>query len=136
VFCYFRETFSSRKSFCHGFMMEKSMQNYWSSGLLALAIGGSLLTAGCATTEDVQRAQASADAAQMAADRALQVAQGAQQRADAANAAANAAQQAANNATASSREAAAAADQARRYAAAAQAARSETTVRLARGERG
>ena len=93
-----------------------------SKGLVALVMGASML-GGCATTEQVARAQASADAAKIEADQAFAAAQAAQQRADAANAAALQAQAAA-------RDAAAAADVARSTS-----ERIETT-RLARGERG
>ena len=93
-----------------------------SKGLVALVMGASML-GGCATVEQVERAQASADAAKIQADQAFAAAQAAQQRADAANAAALQAQAAA-------RDAAAAADVARSTS-----ERIETT-RLARGERG
>jgi murein lipoprotein len=111
------------------------MHSFLSKGLMAIALGGSLMAGGCATTGEVQRAQAAADAAGMRADQAFAAAQSAGQRADAANAAAQSAQQAANAAQSSARDAAAAADQAKRESESA-SERIQTRTRLARGERG
>src|SRR5215467_7843199 len=74
------------------------MRSVVSKGLVALAMGASLLAGGCATTEEQARAQAAADAAAMRADRALAAADAAQRRADDAAAAAAAAQSAADRA--------------------------------------
>jgi hypothetical protein len=107
---------------------ESMMHSILSKGFVALAMSGALMMGGCATTESVERAQASADAAAMRADAAFAAAQTAQQRADAAGAAAQ--------------EARAAADRAQAAAASAsssvEAVRNERvqSTRLARGERG
>jgi hypothetical protein len=135
-----------------------------SRGLLPLAMGAALLTAGCATNEDVKTAQATADAARMqaeqarsAADMAIAAAQSAGQKADqatttaqqaqqtatGAQTAASGAQTAADSAQASAQNAAASAEQAKDVARAAdervqqaERARPTRTTRLARGERG
>lgn len=107
------------------------MQSLFIRGLLPVVMGATML-GGCATVEDVNRAQASADAARMTADQALSAAQAAQQRADQANSAAASAQASANAAQSAARDAAAAADQAKAQA----NEQIETRTRLARGERG
>jgi hypothetical protein len=119
------------------FKQERMMQSIVSKGLVAMAMSASLLAGGCATTEDVERAQATADSAKMTADQALAAAQSAGQRADAANSAAQQANSAAQQAQSAADRAQAAAQNA---SSAAEAARAESqrvrTTRLARGERG
>ena len=98
-------------------------------GLLPLVLGAAVMTSGCATVDQVNRAQAAADSAHAQADAAFAAAQAAQARADQANSSALAAQTAA-------RDAAASADAARADARAASQRIETTTVRRVRGERG
>ena len=99
------------------------------------AVAGAALLAGCATMDDVMRAQEAADAARMQADQALAAAQAAAQRADQASSAAQQAQQAAQsaqqNAEQAGNEARAANERAQEAAKPLPPPR-----RLARGERG
>jgi outer membrane murein-binding lipoprotein Lpp len=62
------------------------MRKYFSKGVLVAAVGATLLLSGCATTEDVQKAQSTADQALSAAQQAQQSASSAQQTADQARA--------------------------------------------------
>ena len=107
-----------------------------------LSVVAAMLLAGCATKDDVLRAQASADEARMQADQALAAAQAASQRADQAGAAAQQAEQsaqvAARNAADAGNEARAASERAANERAAFERAQqaSRPRTRLARGERG
>jgi hypothetical protein len=101
---------------------------------LLLVVGSALFVSGCATTEDVERAQATANEALMRADQANAAAQAsmgaAQQAQQTANAATAQAQDAARLASEANAEAQAA------QAAAEQAARPPVQTVFARGERG
>jgi ribosomal protein L12E/L44/L45/RPP1/RPP2 len=101
------------------------MHSVLGKGLVAMALGTALFAGGCTTNEEYHRLQVSVDASKMQADEAIAAARAAQARADQAAAAASAAQAAA-------RDAAANADKARQEAEGA----SQSSTRLARGERG
>jgi uncharacterized protein YceK len=96
---------------------------YGFPGKFVLVIAGAALMAGCASIEDVERAQATADQAQMTADQALNTAQSAQQTATDAEATAQSAARIADDASAQAR-------------AAAEEQRRQEQVAFARGERG
>lgn len=112
------------------------MHSILSRSFLPLALGAGLLLAGCATKEDVMKAQSTADAANSAAGRAQSTAdaanaaaQRAQQTADAARAAAQAANDAAQKASADAKAVSDKMD-------ADEAAEKTRHGRRARGERG
>lgn len=111
------------------------MQSILSKGFLPLALGTALLLGGCATKDDVMKAQTTADQAnaaagraQSTADQANAAAQRAQQAADAARAAAQSASDAAQKADADAKAASDKVDQ--------HEATEHRHGRRARGERG
>jgi hypothetical protein len=116
----------------HFSTQEYEMRSVLMKTCSALVVAMSM--AACATVEDVQRAQATADDAIMRADRANAAAQTAQQTAQQAQQAAAQAQQTAQGATAAANAAGQRATQAEAAARAA-TERMQQTV-LARGERG
>jgi hypothetical protein len=131
--CRLSATFRHVACYFRGLSMERTMHRFLSTSLAAMALSAALMAGGCASTDDVNRAQATADAAKMTADQALLAAQMAQARADQANATAQTAQNTANSAQSTAQAAAASADQAKEEATREE---TETTTRLARGERG